>query len=302
MANPDRIDLLWQLLNYAHPRFCVSLQDRYTSLSLLLLPTDMDEDTLTTFKGASDFYGSILLKDIQELITELQKLPPHTRRLAEVKHPFNQPEAIASNDIFEFWSRAELWTLAEASALINGRNPAVVTEKAIKANRSQVTITMKINEMADLLERARKATSLYDPTRPKKLIDWLELKHIELPQNLKDLVLQRSGTSFTLSEENKRLQEKLYALESQPNPFESAKPVVDFEKPIGLRERESLLKLILGMAIKGYGYDPKATKSTGVSEIASDLQLIGLKLNDDTVRKYLNEAKALFSGELNRTE
>jgi hypothetical protein len=61
------------------------------------------------------------------------------------------------------------------------------------------------------------------------------------------------------------------------------------------RERDSLLKLILGMAIKGYSYDPKATKSAQISEIASDLQIAGLSLDEDTVRKYLNKAKALFA-------
>lgn len=71
---------------------------------------------------------------------------------------------------------------------------------------------------------------------------------------------------------------------------------------LGLRERESLLKLILGMAIDGYGYDPKANKSNQIKEIAGHLLTRGLSLDEDTVRKYMNEAKALFSDELNRTE
>lgn len=75
------------------------------------------------------------------------------------------------------------------------------------------------------------------------------------------------------------------------------------QKPeLGLRERESLLKLILGMAVDGYGYDPKASKSSQIKEISGHLFTCGLSLDEDTVRKYLNEAKALFSDELNRTE
>lgn len=61
------------------------------------------------------------------------------------------------------------------------------------------------------------------------------------------------------------------------------------------RERESLLKLILGMAIDGYGYDPKATKSTQIKAIADHLLTRGLRIDEDTVRKYLNEAKAFFA-------
>jgi hypothetical protein len=61
------------------------------------------------------------------------------------------------------------------------------------------------------------------------------------------------------------------------------------------RERESLLKLTLGMAIDGYGYDPKATKSIQIKAIADHLLTRGLRIDEDTVRKYLNEAKVLFA-------
>ena len=71
---------------------------------------------------------------------------------------------------------------------------------------------------------------------------------------------------------------------------------------LGPREKDSLLKLILGMAIKGYSFDPKATRSTQAQEIADDLLTLGLSLDVDTVRKYLNEAKATFSEEINRTD
>jgi hypothetical protein len=66
------------------------------------------------------------------------------------------------------------------------------------------------------------------------------------------------------------------------------------EKTFGSRERESLLKLVIGMALKGYGYNPKTSKSTVASEIVSDLQLAGVALDADTVRKYLHEARELL--------
>ncbi|SDF12853.1 hypothetical protein SAMN05660686_00368 [Thalassobaculum litoreum DSM 18839] len=60
------------------------------------------------------------------------------------------------------------------------------------------------------------------------------------------------------------------------------------------RERESLLKLVIGMAVGGYGLDPVASRSNATSEIASDIQRVGLSLDEDTVRKYLREARALL--------
>ncbi len=56
------------------------------------------------------------------------------------------------------------------------------------------------------------------------------------------------------------------------------------------KERDSLLKLILGMALGGYGFDPKASKSPTPKEIADDLAAHGISITDDTVRKYLKEA------------
>ena len=63
-----------------------------------------------------------------------------------------------------------------------------------------------------------------------------------------------------------------------------------FEKPLGNRERETLLKLVIGMAIKGFNYKPEALKSTTPKEIADDLADLDISIDTDTVRKYLKEA------------
>lgn len=69
---------------------------------------------------------------------------------------------------------------------------------------------------------------------------------------------------------------------------DSKQPV---EVGLSTKERITLLKLVIGMAIKGYGYDPAASKSSVPKEIADDLSKIGdLDVSDDTVRKYLKLA------------
>lgn len=62
------------------------------------------------------------------------------------------------------------------------------------------------------------------------------------------------------------------------------------DKPLTTTERNTLLKLVIGMAMKGYSYDPAASKSTAVKEIADDLAKLGMPVTDDTVRKYLKGA------------
>ena len=104
-----------------------------------------------------------------------------------------------------------------------------------------------------------------------------------------ETLTQKSARKVELETKNAELSARIADLESA----KSHEP----EKPLGPRERDSLLKLVLGMAIRGYGYDPKAGRSGTAREIASDLQVSGLALDDDTIRKYLTEAKELLPPE-----
>ncbi len=61
-------------------------------------------------------------------------------------------------------------------------------------------------------------------------------------------------------------------------------------KPLLTRERQSVLKLILGMAIKGYTYNPKQSRNDAIREIAQDLESLGIALDQDTIRKWIKEA------------
>jgi hypothetical protein len=59
-------------------------------------------------------------------------------------------------------------------------------------------------------------------------------------------------------------------------------------------ERHTMLKIIIGMAIKGYIHDPKSARGNAVNEIVEDLAAAGVPVGDDTVRKYLQEAETLL--------
>jgi hypothetical protein len=63
-----------------------------------------------------------------------------------------------------------------------------------------------------------------------------------------------------------------------------------YDKPLTTTERNTLLKMVIGMAVKGYSYDPTAAKSTVPKEIEGDLAALGITVTDDTVRKYLKRA------------
>ena len=45
------------------------------------------------------------------------------------------------------------------------------------------------------------------------------------------------------------------------------------------------------MAVRGYGYKLEDRRSPVVTEIVDDTALQGIAVSDDTVRRYLNEAR-----------
>lgn len=73
----------------------------------------------------------------------------------------------------------------------------------------------------------------------------------------------------------------------------------DHQSELSESERRSVLKILLGMAIDCYDYDPKAARNVATGEnrgsIAAALQLLdGLSTEADTIRKYLKEAAELY--------
>ncbi|MEX1663239.1 hypothetical protein AB4874_16595 [Thioclava sp. 15-R06ZXC-3] len=70
------------------------------------------------------------------------------------------------------------------------------------------------------------------------------------------------------------------------------------DKPLDPRERSTMLKMIIALAMKGYGYDPSAERSPTPTEIESEMNLLGLGINLDTIRKHLRSGATLLDDEV----
>jgi hypothetical protein len=62
------------------------------------------------------------------------------------------------------------------------------------------------------------------------------------------------------------------------------------EKPLNHKERQSLLTMLIAMAVDYYGYAPSQNKSPTTSDIVQAVEKLGLSIDADTVRKWLKEA------------
>lgn len=76
--------------------------------------------------------------------------------------------------------------------------------------------------------------------------------------------------------------------------FEKPEAKIITEKPLLTRERDTLLKLIIGLAIEGYRYAPRASRNEAIGEISRDLQKLGIALDQGTIRKWLQEASQIL--------
>ncbi len=116
-----------------------------------------------------------------------------------------------------------------------------------------------------------------------------------------DYVLDRDDVIITLSELNSFEAEYGISpddLAGHQNRQEELAAVTPVQVPkLHTKEKESLLKMIIVLAVEGYRYNPADKKSTVPGEIASSAQQLGLSIDVDTVRKWLKEAASLLPRE-----
>lgn len=88
-----------------------------------------------------------------------------------------------------------------------------------------------------------------------------------------------------------QLEMKIRELESK---IASTAKVLSPRDELRTRERDTFLKLIIGMAVEQYGFDPKSKRNEATGNIQSDLESCGLSMDADTILKKLREASDLL--------
>ena len=228
---------------------------------------------------------------------------------AEKQYYFNHPSAAAD---FNYWAKAAYWTLDEATALSFGRSPASVNWKAIEKYTAVSWFAAAYALRRDLILRAKAVGQLFDCSLPGFFLAWSTRNRLDFPAELEAAVLAHGhqvrdwktdyDEAIKVAQQWRRLYEDANATLAKATPelarleallgaqHQERVDRTPAEKPLGSRERDSLLKLVIGMAVAGYKFDPKAARNQATTEIASDLERLGMSMHPDTVRKWLGEA------------
>jgi len=251
--------------------------------------------------------------------SEQAKLLDEIQREEETRF-FNQPHAAAD---FDHWSKAEHWSLEEAVALAMGKAPELVSWEKIQGYGQVSPFVQKYGRLRDLAHRAVPWKKLYDPVLPTIFLKWAKDNKITVPAKLSEKVFELKGEAADWKKEAadwkencdelhamydqhiadwKKIADQLTAevLSGRKRISELEQLLLDSEtasvapqtlKPQSPVERQNMLKVIFSMAIRGYAYKPEDKRSTVVTEIVGDTALQGIAVSDDTVRRYLNEAR-----------
>lgn len=228
---------------------------------------------------------------------------------------YNRPEAWAD---FSNWVKRDLWSLEEATALALGREPKTVSWKGMRPRSENSPVAKEYGRVREMIRQARAERELQEPTSPKAFVKWANSRGLSLPAELtkhpailealidwkakaQELVAafneeyavcqaQIATVQDGLAEAEAEIADLRTQLAQSHEAMARPKQTAGAENPSVRIQQQNMLKIIYVMAkSKRYRFVPNQ-RSDAVTRIMSDLQLEGLDLSDDTIRRVLKMA------------
>ena len=246
---------------------------------------------------------------------KLNSLYARHKQAEKADRRFNLPSAMPN---FDHWSKAAQWSLEEAIALSFGKNPSSLTLAIVDTLCFTSNIALLYRERHDLTLRAKAQNYLTDPVKPGRFLGWAKQYDISYPDELEELVIARGNNIENWQETIDQLQaahkDHLSALERNIESQQSQLAKLTTERDallakieeleatdrsgsVSTKERESLLRLVAAMAVRGYSYDPNVKRNSATTDIAHDLEHLGIPLDPGTIRKWLKQSMDLLPPE-----
>jgi hypothetical protein len=176
--------------------------------------------------------------------------------------------------LIDLWARSPYWSFSDGVALAYNLDPQeAVVRRSSGSDVPGIRGSADASHLLDLAFRAFHVGDLDDEAAPVAFMRWARSMNVEFHPDWWAAV--KNDDALAKEETKAPLPEK-------PAP------------ELKTKERESLLKMVAGMAVGGYGWDPKARRSDVTKEIADDLHRAGIALDPDTVRSWLRKAADLI--------
>lgn len=186
--------------------------------------------------------------------------------------------ALGNNELLadtDHWSKAAFLTLDEAFWLSVGLAPDRQFTKAIapetQGGARSNPVADYLRQRLVLFKRALDPHGYDRQFSPDQILDWVERVELDVHPSFPEMLrvmIARSPIVATV---------------------EASSPAANgpVQEKAESRERISMAKLIVAMAIREYGYDPDAKRSPIPKELHELTASLGIEVTDDTIRKYL---------------
>ncbi|CEG55683.1 hypothetical protein [Legionella fallonii] len=198
-----------------------------------------------------------------------------------------------------YWCRVPIWSIWESALLLLGKDPEKVGQFKLEEYQRRFPLdafTVKFKRLISLLSRYMWCGELKNQIPPSALLTWAEQLQLEdIPIGLKETLLslgKHVDWKIQYEQLNKQYNEAVKLLTEKDQQIETLSNLESNQQQLG---RKTLLKMILGMAMHKYAYDPAAKQNAATgskkNSIHAGLALSGISVTDETIKAYLDEAK-----------
>jgi hypothetical protein len=289
----QRIEAIEYLLNRDYPKLdqakLISPTDEdFKEAQVYIAMADRDRTNLRTW-SIYELKNGVVQEKIKEADEEREEFLKSKAGIKNLTH--NQPSSKVNIGL---WGKMATWdSLEEGSLLCQNIDPEDCKWKdGIEPFIKYCPRARKVSENRRLISRAIEAGDLLAREKPPTFIAWAKQKNIDYPPELGEEIKRYEGDIVDSKSIYKEKCAEVTRLEGElVSCKEDLEQIKSKEKPFNTKERESMLKIIIGTAVRGYGYQPKELKSPIPKQITDDLVSQGISLDVDTVRKYLREAQ-----------
>ncbi len=215
---------------------------------------------------------------------------------------------------FDGWAQKDFWFLPDAITLSLGADTDFYTWWGVAEFPDLSDFAFHYRRRRELVLRAISSGELWDPVSPIYFVSWAWRVGLAIPSKLSGMFeknfpdserfyqplaampVRNWGLDETVSEKDKLISE----LRREVRSLRSVQQTIVAERvrdqnELTTRERNTLLKMIFGIAVTRYRYDSAALRSDAVRRIAGDLDQAGVHIDDDTIRSWIKKAVQLVS-------
>lgn len=176
----------------------------------------------------------------------------------------------------DHWLALDAWSMTEAALIFAGIHPEATKGRKINMGARPDTLPVDLQEagrIRQIFSRAKLRGYVgYYNAAPVDFLNLADAKGIEFPEVLLDAmtaIAQRSKATVANSGQT--------------------------EPELKEAERQSLYKIIIGLAVGAYAYTPDK-RNARLSEMLADIERAGVNVDADTLRKWLKAASTVLPG------